>query len=325
MTKKISYLFEGLVFLAFISFAIILSFGGDFSYAFFEGLNLWFCCVLPALFPYLFITGILNSLSVTRKISRVFSPLTTKLFKTNGNVAFAYFISILSGYPMGSQMVSLLKQNALISDTESVRASALCSTSSPVFLIGSVGNIMFRNSLFGFLLFATHILSSIIIGIIFSLYNKKEKASLPNGNFQSEKKSNLLYTSVYQSVISALVVGGLITLFYLLTEVLIKLNALTPLINLLDSFVNDQSLSKSIVFGFFECTRALKELSISKFSFLSLPLSASICGFGGLSVICQSVAELSKGKIKIAPFILSKIMGAIINFIIGLTFSLIVF
>lgn len=325
MTKKLSSFFEWVIFALFLTLILILTFGKGYNYAFNNGLALWFTCVLPSLFPYIFITAILNSLSITRKIAKTFSPLTSALFKTNGNIALAYFISILSGYPMGAQMVSNLKQNSLISQTESVRGSALCSTSSPVFLIGTVGNIMFRNTLFGFLLFITHLVSSIIIGLLFSLYNKKEKASKITLTFTSIKKESLLYTSTYQAVISVLVVGGLITIFYIFTEVLISLNILTPLIDLLDLLIKDKSLSTAIVLSLFECTRGLKELSISKFSFLTLPICAFICGFGGLSIICQSVAELKKGKIKIAPFILSKIMGAIINFCLGLILSLIVF
>ena len=325
MAKKLSYFFEWVLFSLFLTLILVLTFGKGYNYAFNNGLTLWFTCVLPSLFPYIFLTAILNTLYPTRKIAKFFSPLTSTLFKTNGNIALAYFISILSGYPMGAQMVSNLKQNSLITQTESVRGSALCSTSSPVFLIGTVGNIMFRNTLFGFLLFITHLLSSIIIGLLFSLYNKKEKASKINLSFNSIKKESLLYTSTYQAVISVLVVGGLITLFYIFTEVLISLNILTPLIDLLDLLIKDKSLSTAIVLSLFECTRGLKELSISKFSFLTLPICAFICGFGGLSIICQSVAELKKGKIKIAPFILSKIMGAIINFCLGLILSLIVF
>ena len=316
MAKKLSSFFEWVIFSIFLTLILILTFGKGYNYAFNNGITLWFTCVLPSLFPYLFITTILNSLSVTRKIAKAFTPLTSALFKTNGNIAFAYFISIISGYPMGAQMVSNLKQNSLISQTESVRGSALCSTSSPIFLMGSVGNIMFRNSLFGLTLFITHFISSIIIGLIFSLYNKKEKASKVNLTFNKIKNENILYTTAYQAVISVLVVGGLITLFYILTEVLITLNILTPLIELVDLLVKDKSISKGIVVGLIECTRGLKELSISKFSFLTLPICAFICGFGGLSVIMQSVAYLKKAKIKTAPFIKAKLLSAVINFII---------
>ncbi|MBO5714163.1 MAG: hypothetical protein J6R83_01920, partial [Clostridia bacterium] len=77
--------------------------------------------------------------------------------------------------------------------------------------------------------------------------------------------------------------------------------------------------------GFFEITKGLKTVSNGGITLLSLPVSAFICGFGGISVIAQSVAFLKKAKIKTAPFVLAKTLSAIFSFIIGLVFSLVFF
>ena len=322
MTKKLLLSLESALFIFLLCFAIILSVGGNFSYACLEGVKLWFACVLPALFPYLFITAIISALSVTEKFAKTLSPLTNVLFKTGGMTGFAFFISLLSGYPVGAKTVADFKNKGLISNNDAVKASAFCSTSSPMFLIGSVGNVMFNSNKFGLLLFLTHILSAIIVGFIYSFTNKKQEkgnefcAPLP------KNADNILYDSVYSAVISILIVGGLITVFYVLTEVLITLNVLSPLVSLLEKFFNSKELAQSLVFGLFECTRALKVLSTISVNLLSLPIASAICGFGGLSVIIQSVAYLKQAKIKIAPFIFAKIITAILNFIIGLIFSL---
>ena len=65
MTKKLNLVYEYLLFTVLILFATYISICGNFSYATLEGIKLWVACVLPALFPYLFITAILSSLSVT--------------------------------------------------------------------------------------------------------------------------------------------------------------------------------------------------------------------------------------------------------------------
>ena len=326
MTKKLNLFYELIIFALLLAFALIIAVGGNFTYATVEGIKLWVACVLPALFPYFFITAILSSLSVTGKIANNLSPLTKRLFNTGGLCGYAFFISLISGYPLGAKTVADLKKQNLLSEVESIRASAFCSTSSPMFLIGSVGNVMFRSSLFGFLLFITHLLSAFSMGVIFSFYKRNRER---NNEFLSPvkplKADNILYESVYSAVISVLVVGGLITVFYLLTEVLLTFKILSIPINLLSKVLSDSSVAECIVLGLFECTRALKTLSLSNFTLFTLPVCASVCGFGGLSVIVQSLAYLKNAKIKAAPFIFAKILSAALNFIFGLLISLMFF
>ena len=75
---------------------------------------------------------------------------------------------------------------------------------------------------------------------------------------------------------------------------------------------------RAISVGMFECTKGLKLLASGNFSLLSLPIACAIVSFGGLSVIVQSTAFLKKAKIKIAPFVLSKVLSAILAFLFGL-------
>ena len=58
-------------------------------------------------------------------------------------------------------------------------------------------------------------------------------------------------------------------------------------------------------------------------SFFSLPIASFIVGFGGLSVILQSIAYLKKAKIKTAPFLFGKILTAFVNFIVGFIINVI--
>jgi sporulation integral membrane protein YlbJ len=321
MTKKLNAFLE-LIFFGFLLFAsVLLALDRRYSVAVTNGISLWIACVLPALFPYFFITFLLSSLKITGKLSCFLSPLTTKLLNVSGLVGYAFIISVISGYPVGAKTVSDLKESGAIDDAESVRASCLCSTSSPMFLLGSVGNLMFKNSAFGILLFLSHLISAISVGIIFSFYKRKTRPKASPPFKKSTHVDNVLYESALSSVLSVLVVGALITVFYLLTELLLSLNVLTPLINLLTLLVKDKNTAKSIVLGLFECTKGLSLLSSTPFNLFSLPISSLICSFGGLSVIAQSVAYLKKAKIKTAPFILSKIISAVISFFISLLFS----
>jgi hypothetical protein len=232
-------------------------------------------------------------------------------------------MSILSGYPVGSKTISDLKLNGVIGESESVRGAILCSTSSPVFLIGCVGNIMFKNSLFGTLLLLSHITTVLIVGFVFSFYKREDRPIITKKTLAPNKIDNILYETAFDSVISVLVVGALITVFYLLTEILLNLNLLSPIIKLLTMFVGDENIAKSAVLGIFECTKGLSTLSLAQNGLFTLPIACALCSFGGISVIAQSLAYLKKAKIKTAPFILSKIISAVVGFIVALLFSVI--
>ncbi len=323
MKKSIYNLFELSIFALFLFLSVVLALGRDYSVAVLDGLKLWLFCVVPSLLPYFFITAILSSLSVTSKITKIFSPLMEKVFRVNGTVSYAFFMSLVSGYPVGSKLVSELREKSVISQAEGVRASALCSTSSPMFMLSSVGSIMFNSPAFGLGLFVCHLLAVLSVGIIFSFYKRKQPPTRTKTTISSGKLDNILYESSYSSVISCLTVGGLITLFYLFTEVLLSLNILTPLIALLSSVTGNSAQSSGLVLGLFECTRGLRELSAGGITFLSLPLATFICSFGGLSVIMQSLAFLKQAKIKTAPFFVSKILSAVLGFILAVFYTLI--
>ncbi|MBE7061189.1 MAG: hypothetical protein E7382_01470 [Clostridiales bacterium] len=325
MTKTLSKFLDGLLFFVLVALSLILCFNKALSLAVIDGFKLWFACVLPSVFPYFFITAIMTGLSFTGKISRFLSPVTKRLFNTGGITGYAFFISLISGYPVGAKTVADLKENNLLGEAEAVRASTFCSTSSPMFLISSVGSIMFNSATFGLVLFLVHFLSAILMGITFSFYKRKEKPLSLVSAVRDEKINLSLYETTFSAVTSVLVVGGLITVFYILTEVLLSVRILVPLVSVLEKLLGDKTLAEGIVFGILETTRGYKAVSGCGITFLTLPVCAFFCGFGGLSVIAQSLAYLKKAKIKTAPFILAKILQAVLSFVLGLIFSSIFF
>lgn len=321
MLKKLNAVFEVFVFVFLMLSAALIAVNDKIALSFFDGIKLFIACILPSILPYFFITTVLSSLKITGKIANKFSPLMNKCFNQQGIVSYALFMSVLSGYPMGAKIISDLKKDNLLTDTEAVRAFALCSTSSPVFTIGSVGAIMFNNVKFGVLLFCCNFLSAITVGVIFSFYKRKETPKTSH-SIKPLNADNLILDSVMGGVTSALTVGGIITLFYMFTEILLTLNLLNPLLFILKTIFKSETLSKGVTLGLFESTKGLKILSSTP-CFLSLPLSATLIGFGGLSVIMQSLIFIKNAKIKTAPFLTAKILGAVISFIFGIIFSLI--
>lgn len=312
ITKKYAPLF------ILLSSALILS-TGKYAYAVTNGIKLWACYLLPSFLPYLFITALFSSLPATFSLSDKLTPVTRKLFGVNGSVFYAFIMSAISGYPMGSKVVADLKTSGFLSERECKTASALAATSSPAFTIGVVGNIIFRDTLFGVLLFAVNVVSAIITGFIFSI-GKRDKSSTTLRAASSETPS--FYDLTYSSVISVLVIGGIIAVFYLVSEILLSVGALTPFIKLFSFLSGDAETGKAITFGLLEFTRGLKTLGETERSIFTLPVAAFLCGFSGLSAIMQSLAYLKKAKIKTAPYLLSRLTHAVVSFLIALTVSI---
>ncbi len=283
-----------------------------------EGLKMWALIVLPTLLPFFFLTAILSKCGLTDHIAKAFGKITKKVFNVGGIASYVFLMSVISGYPVGAKIICDLRKKGLITETEATKISTFCSTSGPLFIIGSVGVGMFGNKYVGFILFISHALSAVAVGIIFRFYGGDggNNDILPLVN-----RSDSLYDCVYSSVVSVAVVGGFICVFYLFADMAENTGAILPLVKFVDLFVKDEKISSAFVSGLIECTRGCRNLSRSGISPLTVCLAESLISFGGVSVIFQSVAFLSEAKAKTAVFLLAKVIQTVLSSLICLFFT----
>ncbi|WDC84038.1 hypothetical protein PL321_17135 [Caloramator sp. mosi_1] len=64
--------------------------------------------VFPSLFPFFIINDLLMSVGIAENIAYIFNKPINKIFKTSGYGAYAFIISIFSGYPAGAKVVKEL-------------------------------------------------------------------------------------------------------------------------------------------------------------------------------------------------------------------------
>lgn len=159
---------------------LLLTAPARYAEACIQGMALWAKAVLPALFPFLILTGLLTKLGVAQKLADRLSPLTEKI-GLPGNAAYCLLVSLLSGYPVGSRTVADLYKGGAITREQAKRMSVLCSTSGPMFLVGSVGGAMFGSAAAGAVLLAAHLLA--VIGVYLALYfaNRRKKGNIHAG------------------------------------------------------------------------------------------------------------------------------------------------
>ncbi len=281
------------------------------------GLKLWIYSVLPSLLPFFFLTTLLTKTGTLLTFSEKLSPISKFLFKQKGISFYAFIMSILSGYPIGSRIVYDLYSQKVISRSESEKLSVLASTSGVIFIIGVVGINMFKSKLYGTIIYLIHVLSAVLVGVIFRNHGNFKN----NDNFKINLNvDNLLYESVYNSVISSLIVGGFISVFYVFTDVLLSNNLLFPLEFIFyKSFYflgGNKEVVRAFSVGLIECTRGCKELSNLNVTPLTLSLSGALISFSGLSIIMQSLAFLQKAQVNSLFFIKGKLLQTLITFIL---------
>ena len=304
----------------FLVMLLIISNPATFTSGTIEGLKLFFFKVFPGLFPFMILTKLLTELGVLFRFTSKFDRFSRKVFGTPGVSLYCFLMSIVSGYPIGAKIIGDLHEKRLISDEDARKMSVFCTTSGPIFVIGTVGLFMFKNYTLGLILYACHIISSILLGIIFNLVSRKKREKSPTAPvIEFVKKENIVTECVNSTINSLFVVGAYITMFYLVTELLESLHLFDAITNvaspLLIKLHLDPKYLNGVLYGILEVTRGTQELSLISGN-ASLVLAAGILSFSGLSIIMQSMAFLKNTKIKARNFILTKMLHAILATVI---------
>ena len=309
-----------LTFTIFILMLLIISNPTRFNSGTISGLKLFFYSVLPGLFPFMILTKLMTEIGYLFAITHKFDRLSKALFGTSGVSFYAFFMSILSGYPIGAKIIADLYQKELITASEAKKMSIFCTTSGPIFIIGTVGSVMFSSLKFGIIIYLSHIISSVVMGVFYNLLTKQK--SNKNETFadikllKQNKPNNILNTSITQTISSLFVVGAYITIFYLITELLDGFNIISILTEMLSQILSPLNINKATIkgslYGILEVTRGAKELS-KVVSPISIALCSGIISFSGISINLQMMSFLRIAKIKTHTFIFSKCVHMILS------------
>ena len=295
-----------------------------------EGILVWATIILPAIFPFLFFTKILTDLGVINTITNKFT-LFAKIYKTPPISAYAFTMSILSGYPVGAKVVCDLYESGFINKEEAFKICTFTSNSGPMFILGSVGIGMLCSRTLGFIMLFSHIIGALLNGLLYR--NHKEKFNTYSYkfsliNYTNKTSSKILSSqinstfsigeSMWNSVTSILIIGGFICIFFVIIEMLNNLYIITPIANFLHSLTGiDTQIFVGILNGIFEMTHGC--LDIANLQFSPILLCCICCGlitFGGLATMMQAFAFLQKFGMRFKFFMCQKITHTLISIII---------
>ena len=190
--KKIIIFFVPKLIVCFIILGIILAPKTAIKAAK-EGISIWINILMPSLLPFIIGANLITSLKIVDILGILINPLTQKIFNVSGKSGLIFAIAMVSGYPVGSKFASDLRLENKISKYEGQRLVSFCSTSGPLFIIGSVGTGMLKNPKIGYLMLICHYLAALSVGLIFRNYGREKKFP-HNNNILSDIKE-IVYNS----------------------------------------------------------------------------------------------------------------------------------
>lgn len=293
----------------------------------YNGMLLFAVNVLPALFPFFFLTKLLTSLSAVDSITKFMQKPVKKIFKLPPQCSFIFFMSILSGYPVGAKLISEFYVKGGAGRKNLTRTAAVCSTSGPLFIMGTVGFTMFGSRAAGFMIYAAHILSVLLFALASGLFVKDKDIKDSGIIFSHDiNRDNILSESIYSSVMSIMAAGGFISIFYMLIDMLAGSFAAGFAENILSKVFELLSLppclAKGFLNGIIEITRGCLDISNTSAPLcFKLPFCAFLITFSGACIMMQSFAFLGKCKINYVKFIIYKFIQAVTAALLCAVFS----
>ncbi|MBR5517398.1 MAG: hypothetical protein IKV86_00050 [Clostridia bacterium] len=273
-----------------------------------EGIKLCIEVIIPSLLPFFICSKILLKSGFAESISKPFSFLMRPLFNVPACGAFAFVIGILSGCPVGAKTVTDMYEKSACTKAEAQRMLCFCNNSGPVFIMGAVATGMLGYARVGTMLYISHIVSAVVVGMAVSFYRRKEVLD-KNVLSAHTSPSNLLGDSVTESVSLTGYVCGFVIFFAVVVEIIKQSGAAM----LVAQYFKNKSLVLGMLYGMCEMTNGISVLSSLAITPSLLCAISFVLGFGGVSVMLQVYGIVKKYNFSFCIFVGAKLLQGIIS------------
>lgn len=290
MTKKSNIFF--LYFLILIEILILLN-SNIVINAVRSSIKIFLISVFPSLFPTMVIGIMLVKNNVYEIIPKFIKNIFKKIFNYNDYMTSIFIISLITGTPSNAFYINEYLDKGLITNNEA--ESLLLSTHfiNPLFVIGMVGNVIFKSTKIGFIILLTLWISNLIKAYITRprVYKNIDRKSISC----NESIINSFFVSIKQAIYALLTIMGIIILFNMLT-ILIK--EILHLNNTLSVIIN----------GILEMTGGVTKVSeLNINTLLKIIMTYIMLNFGGLSIHMQAFSMLENKKIRYLKYLIFRL------------------
>lgn len=275
-------------------------------------LNIWITSLLPALFPFFIVSDILINYDVIKYFPKVIRNSIKYLFNVSDNGLAIILLSMLSGFPSNARNIKNMYLDKKITKEEGEHLLYFTHFSNPMFILGTIPLILNSNKISKYILIS-HYLANIILGICLRKYNRVNDSNTSNYKEDKHNFGLVLTTSIRKSLDSVLGILGTLTVFLIISTLLIN-------------FFNLDNTSSLLIKSILELTSGLKELgSYNLLDKYLLIISSCILSFGGLSVHMQVINELVDTDINYKNYFIGRILQVVLSLGISYLISLFAF
>lgn len=288
--------------LTFIILILVLLNKNLVSETILSSLYIWYNTLIPSMFPMILLSDILITYNSCNIVPKIITKTLSKIFNISNNAVIIFILSLISGFPTNAISINKAINTKIITKEEGSHLLLFCNFANPLFILETVGTFYLKNTTYAIIILISHILSNIIIGIIFRKNNHPKDNYIIESS-KSQSFGDVLSSATYKSIKSLLLIAGTVTLFLILTTLITHIFNLNNYLTL---------IIKSIL----EMTMALSYLSnLNINDTLKVVLSSSIISFSGLSIHLQVISSLD--NIKYKNYLLGRIISSILSGIIA--------
>ena len=257
--------------------------------------------IIPSLFPFFVCSSMLIYSGFASVVAEYSKKIMRPLFNVASSGAAAFVLGIISGFPLGAVCTKDLYKSGNLSKIEAERLLAFCNNSGPLFIIGSIGTAIYLKPSYGVMLYVIHIISSVIVGIIFRNYGRSyHNSPLTHVNTNDISISKAISMSIDNAARNILTVCFSIIFFSSIAQALLDLLPLSPVV-------------RAIVSGACEFSTGVLRISALDTDIMSkLVMTSFVVGFSGLSVHLQVMSVTADAGLSLKPYILGKFLHGII-------------
>ena len=259
-----------------------------------DGLALCAGSVIPALFPFLAVSGLLTALDAGA--SPALGPL-ARLLGCSRAGARAFLLGLTGSYPVGARTVAQLYRRGGISRREAGRLLLFSNNCGPAFILGVAGLGCFGSLRAGVLLWGVHILAALVIALALPR-RATEPPERPGSVPPRTPLVPALIAAVRDAAGTMVYICGFVVFFLVLLRVLGRVTG----------------LSHPVLSGAVELTQGILALPHTRRGFV---WAAGLLGWGGLSVHGQSAAVLSGTDLPMGPYLAAKAAHAAVSVLLA--------
>ena len=264
-----------------------------------QGLELCARSVIPALFPFLVLSGVLTATGIGISKESKLSGLMQRLFGCTAGGITAFVLGILGGYPLGARTAERLYAAGHISREEGENLLTFCNNAGPAFIITLVGRGCFESGRIGIWLYLIHVAAATLTGLMMS-----GKTYLPPASPAAEPPPPQPFA---QALVSAIAAAG---------SAMVQICAyVTFALTALQLFTQLTGITHPLLLGGIELTNGILRLQNQRRDFL---FAAALLGWGGLSVHGQTAAVTAQLHPDMGRYLRAKLLHAIISVLLAL-------